>query len=90
MTFSETGTPSVLLLFFILGSYLQFFISPACDVAVSFSLPCALEPRRTSKVLQAELCSSPLGEEEDSATELGFHNFAAFLRVCIFLPLQMM
>ena len=78
-TFCGTGTPAVLLLFFILGPYLQFFISPACGVAISICLPYALEPRRTSELLQTGLCSSLLGEEEGSATEPGFHDFTVFL-----------
>lgn len=42
----------MLLLLLISGSYLQFFISLACGVAVSISLPRTLGLRRTSELLQ--------------------------------------
>lgn len=69
---------AVLLLFLILGRTFDS-LSLACGVAISISLPHVLESRRSSELLQTELCSSLLGEEKGLATELGFHDFAVYL-----------
>lgn len=64
----------MLLLFFVLRSYLKFFISPACGLVISILFLHALAPRRTFELLQGEFFSSLFGEELLD-TEMGFHDF---------------
>lgn len=76
----------MLLLFFLLKSYLKFFISLTCGLVISIFFPCALDPRRPFEFLQTGFCSLLFGEEF-SATDMEFRDFAVkfsilFLHKC--------